>query len=623
MAEYTIDKIEYGDNVYKLQDNVSGYITGGNVVPYLTCGTGAGTAAKTTTLVTGTLPATLTTGTRVAVKFTNSNTVANPTIAIGSYGAIAIKRYGTTAPSTSAVTSWNAGNVITLVYDGTYWLMADWTTTNTTYSEISETNITSGSGTSTGLVSGRRAKAAVGAFESITDVTVGGTTVVSGRVAAIPAIPTLPSNIVNTITTTAGTHTAITNQTGSVSFNVPTKTSHLTNDSGFITSYTDEKLKWTASTTTNTYYPLVSTSTATTSTANTLNGINFYQYYNTAGGYRRLELGNATANQSTGGAYGAIRLFGANATYYGDLVPGNPELGSGISGAGLSANRTWKIPDKSGTIALTSDLSNYIPKPSNTDDANYGWVLSNGNGWVPSSAYQIAVIPNIDEHGDHDGTYYCWYYEMARDAYLEGRTLELRIDLPSPAPELVTHVLTDYYFKEIPYQDESDYYQIIEFTGIIREIGGSQKKITCRIYLDENEGVHTNGEVTVDVREIGEVITFTGGTGQSNATMSANTWGEIARIQLPAGRWVVTARAKYTPTSGSNHYSAINISTNPGDNTVRDRRYGEGTYYNLHALTRIIGLNDTSYIYLNAGSPTAGTWTRNDTSLQLSAIRIS
>lgn len=203
MAEYTIDKIEYGDNVYKLQDSVSGYVTGNNVVPYLTCGTAAGTAAKTTTLVTGTLPTTLTTGTRVAVKFTNSNSIANPTITIGSYGAIAIKRYGTTAPSTSAVTSWNAGNVITLVYDGTYWMMADWTTTNSTYSEISETNITSGSGTSTGLVSGRRAKAAVNAFAPVKNVVVNGDSVVSGAVALIV---------------------------------VPTKTSQLTNDSGFITA---------------------------------------------------------------------------------------------------------------------------------------------------------------------------------------------------------------------------------------------------------------------------------------------------------------------------------------------------------------------------------------------------
>ena len=41
---------------------------------------------------------------------------------------------------------------------------------------------------------------------------------------------------VSTITTTAGAHTAISNKSGAVSFNVPTKTSHLTNDSGFITN---------------------------------------------------------------------------------------------------------------------------------------------------------------------------------------------------------------------------------------------------------------------------------------------------------------------------------------------------------------------------------------------------
>lgn len=48
----------------------------------------------------------------------------------------------------------------------------------------------------------------------------------------------LPNNTtyVSTITTAAGTHTAISNKSGAVSFNVPTKTSHLTNDSGFITN---------------------------------------------------------------------------------------------------------------------------------------------------------------------------------------------------------------------------------------------------------------------------------------------------------------------------------------------------------------------------------------------------
>ena len=117
---------------------------------------------------------------------------------------------------------------------------------------------------------------------------------------------------------------------------------------------TDNKMQWTASTSSNTYYPLASTSTATTSTANTLNSISFYQYYNTAGGYRRLDLGNTTLYTSSGGAYGYIRLYGAAATYYGNLVPGT--IGTTSGDGHLTANRTWTLPDKTGTIALTSDI---------------------------------------------------------------------------------------------------------------------------------------------------------------------------------------------------------------------------------------------------------------------------
>lgn len=132
-----------------------------------------------------------------------------------------------------------------------------------------------------------------------------------------------------------------------------------TNPNGYISSYTDEKLKWEQTTVQGTFYPLQGTSTETTSTANTINGVNFYQYYNTAGGYRRLNLGNSTAYKSTGGAYGTIRLYGAAATYYGDLVPG--VLGTTSGDGHISANRTWTLPDKTGTIALTSDIPTTLP----------------------------------------------------------------------------------------------------------------------------------------------------------------------------------------------------------------------------------------------------------------------
>lgn len=172
----------------------------------------------------------------------------------------------------------------------------------------------------------------------------------TGTVALTSDIPTVPSNIVNTISTSEGSYSALTTATGDVTITLPTKTSHITNDSGYITSYTDEKMKWTASTSSSTYYPLQSTSTATTSTANTLSAVSFYQYYNTSGGYRRLDLGNSTSYTSTGGAYGKIRLYGTGATYYGDLNPGT------IGSNSLTGNRTWTLPNATGTIALTSDI---------------------------------------------------------------------------------------------------------------------------------------------------------------------------------------------------------------------------------------------------------------------------
>lgn len=224
-------------------------------IPYLTCATAAGTAAKTTTLVSGTLPTTLTAGMQVAVKFTNSNTAANPTLTIGSYGAKSIKRYGTTSPSTSAVTSWNAGNVIIFVYDGTYWQMADWTTTNTTYSAITQANIENASGTTAGLITGQRAAQAVAKHESVSDVTVGGTSVMNGKVAEIPAIPTVPTNVSDFVNDAgyitgytetdptvpswakqASKPTYTASEVGALpsSTAIPSATSDLTNDSGFL-----------------------------------------------------------------------------------------------------------------------------------------------------------------------------------------------------------------------------------------------------------------------------------------------------------------------------------------------------------------------------------------------------
>lgn len=102
---------------------------GNSPVWYGTCATAAATAAKVVVCEDFNSEH-LVTGATIRVKFTYANTVANPTLNVNGTGAIAIKRYGTTAPSTSAASSWNAGAVVSLTYDGTYWMLDDWLNNN-------------------------------------------------------------------------------------------------------------------------------------------------------------------------------------------------------------------------------------------------------------------------------------------------------------------------------------------------------------------------------------------------------------------------------------------------------------------------------------------------------------
>lgn len=107
-----------------------------NIHHFGSCSTAAATAAKTVTLD-DSMSFTLAKGASVFVKFTNANSVASPTLAVNGTTAKAIMRYGTTAPSTSSKTSWEAGSVVHLVYDGTYWQMVGWLNDDSTYTNAS------------------------------------------------------------------------------------------------------------------------------------------------------------------------------------------------------------------------------------------------------------------------------------------------------------------------------------------------------------------------------------------------------------------------------------------------------------------------------------------------------
>ena len=87
-------------------------------VLYGTCDTAAATAAK---VVTCSDFDALMTGVTIRVKFANANTAASPTVNINSTGAKSVYRFGSTAPVDG--NSWNAGEVVELVYDGTSFFM--------------------------------------------------------------------------------------------------------------------------------------------------------------------------------------------------------------------------------------------------------------------------------------------------------------------------------------------------------------------------------------------------------------------------------------------------------------------------------------------------------------------
>lgn len=210
----------------------------GLMVPYGYCTTGASTVAKT--VMVSPAVTELTTGLTVAVKFQYANTGSNPTLNVNSLGAKAIKRYGTTAAGTSAASNWNANSIVMLMYDGTYWMLVDWN--NTTYSGMSDAEYQAGTSTTNRLITPARLKAAIELHAPVQSVN--GAT---GDVTV--AVPTKTSDLTNDSGfITSVPVQSVNGQTGVVSLDaadvgalpdstvIPSKTSQLTNDSGFITS---------------------------------------------------------------------------------------------------------------------------------------------------------------------------------------------------------------------------------------------------------------------------------------------------------------------------------------------------------------------------------------------------
>lgn len=129
--------------------------------------------------------------------------------------------------------------------------------------------------------------------------------------------------------------------------------------SGYITSYTDEKLAL-SEVSNNTYYPIISTSSTSAETKNfDTTGFKYSVSNGTTGstGVATIILGNNTAQGATGNKEGRIKLFGPSS--------GGAELYASTS----TYMRMIKFPDKTGTIALTSDIPTV---PSSTGSSTAG-----------------------------------------------------------------------------------------------------------------------------------------------------------------------------------------------------------------------------------------------------------
>ena len=105
-------------------NNGAGPLLRGDIIPpcYAVCSTAAGTAAKTVSIP----GITLKTGVEITVRFSATNTAANPTLNLNSTGAKAI-RYRNTAISAGYLA---ANRTYRFVYDGTYWQLVGDVDTN-------------------------------------------------------------------------------------------------------------------------------------------------------------------------------------------------------------------------------------------------------------------------------------------------------------------------------------------------------------------------------------------------------------------------------------------------------------------------------------------------------------
>ena len=221
---------------------------------YGTCSTAAATQAKVATITDSGSSFSLYAGVNVFIKFTNTNsfsaTAESPiTLDVNNTGAKQIRGAATTIPTGTNTTFYGRADYINqYVYDGTYWVWAGSSAdNNTTYSNMSTTELTTGTSTTARTVRSDYLKAGI---NSLIDTKIGGLDVASvgGTGKYISAISETDGKI---------------SATASNMPTIPSKLSDLTDDSTHRTVTDTEKSTWNSKadkkTTMDSYYGTSST----------------------------------------------------------------------------------------------------------------------------------------------------------------------------------------------------------------------------------------------------------------------------------------------------------------------------------------------------------------------------
>ena len=197
-------------------------------------------------------------------------------------------------------------------------------------------------------------------------ITIGGKTVSLGGSATLADIGAMASN--KTFATTIAKDT--TTSTNQLTLEHGTKYKLTTGGTDFVFTMPtdiDEKLKVGAITSGTTYYPIVGTGATAATRQYDTTGFVYVGTNGTANGTNGnalLTLGNSTASTTANWKKGTIRLYGTTA-YYIDIISGAP-----------SGNRTITLPNKTGTVALTSDIP---AVPTVTGNSTTGITIANHN----------------------------------------------------------------------------------------------------------------------------------------------------------------------------------------------------------------------------------------------------